>query len=68
MEFFLEHQEYIELNKLLKLMGLVESGAEARQVILAGEVRVNGDTEYRVRNKIRQGYHVEFNGQSIQVQ
>lgn len=67
MDFYLEQQEFIELNKLLKLMSLVETGGEARQVILAGEVKVNGDTEFRVRNKIRQGYLVEFKGKSINI-
>ena len=67
MDFYLEQQEFIELNKLLKLVGLVETGGEARQVILAGEVKVNGDTEFRVRNKLRQGFIVEFHGQTIHI-
>jgi ribosome-associated protein len=67
MDFILEQQEFIELNKLLKLMGWVETGGEARQVILAGEVKVNRDTEFRVRNKIRSGFIVEFQGKSVRV-
>ena len=35
--------EYIELIKLLKLLNLVESGADAKLAIEAGEVTCNGE-------------------------
>jgi len=64
-EFELESQEFIELNKLLKLLNLVETGGEAKMRIELGEVRVNGQVEYRKRNKLRTGDKVEFRGRQI---
>ena len=37
----------IRLGQFLKLANLVESGAEAKPVIAAGEVTVNGEVETR---------------------
>ncbi len=66
MEFKLT-TEYIELNKLLKLTGLCESGGYAKQCIAAGLVQVNGAVETRKAFKVRSGHKIEYNGQSIQV-
>ncbi len=41
-----------ELYKILKFEGLVASGAEAKQVIADGLVKVNGEVETRKRKKI----------------
>ncbi len=65
MEFKLNGQEYIELMKLLKFMGLVDTGADAKFHIDFGDVLVNDKQELRRRNKLRIGDKVEFNGQSI---
>ncbi|OQX78473.1 MAG: RNA-binding protein [Bacteroidetes bacterium 4484_276] len=65
MEFQLNGQEYIELMKLLKYLGLVDTGTDAKLQIDAGEVMVNGKQELRRRNKLRAGYKVEFNGQTV---
>jgi len=67
MKFELNGQEYIELMKLLKFLGLVDSGTEAKMVIDNGEVRVNGQTELRRRCKIRSGDKVEFEDEVIEV-
>ena len=67
MQFELNDQEYIELMKLLKFEGLVESGTEAKMVIDNGEVKVNGKTELRRRCKIRAGSRVEFDGEVVEV-
>jgi len=67
MEFELNSQEFIELNKVLKLMNLVETGGEAKIRIEQGEVRVNGQVEYRKRNKLRKGDRVDFMGQSLNI-
>ena len=45
--------EYIELNKLLKILGLVESGGQANQLIKGGEVVFNGEIDTRKRLKLR---------------
>jgi ribosome-associated protein len=59
-EFSLEGQEYIELNHLLKVLTLVNSGGEANMFISNGEVVVNDVVETRKRNKIRAGFVVRF--------
>jgi ribosome-associated protein len=59
-EFSLEGQEYIELNHLLKVLALVNSGGEANMFISNGEVVVNDGVELRKRNKIRVGFVVRF--------
>ena len=68
MEIFeLEDHEFIELNNLLKVTGLCESGGLAKILIGDGQVRVNGKVELRKRCKIRTGQVVEFEGQKVTV-
>lgn len=64
-EFELEGHEFIPLNKLLKLLGLVESGGEANQRIEDGEVIVNDAVEKQKRKKLRAGDKVVFNEKTI---
>lgn len=59
--------EYIELYKLLKLANLVASGGEAKMVIEDLMVTVNGVTETRKRNKLKNGDIVSFAGEEIRV-
>jgi ribosome-associated protein len=66
-EFELVNQEYIELNKLLKVMNLVGSGGEAHQMIDAGEVRVNNQVETQRRKKLRKGDVVLFFKKTIAI-
>jgi ribosome-associated protein len=66
MDFRLKN-EFIELDNLLKVLELVSCGAEAKQVILAGEAKVNGEVEIRVRRKLRFKDIVEFRGQKIEI-
>ena len=40
-------EEFIRLGQVLKAVGYVESGAEAKEVIQDGLVTVNGETETR---------------------
>jgi ribosome-associated protein len=65
--FELNGKEYIELNQLLKVVGLAYSGGEANHFIANGEVRVNDAIETRKRNKIKDGFKVEFDGQILLV-
>ena len=68
MEIFeLEDHEFIELNNLLKVTGLCESGGLAKILIGDGQVKVNGKVELRKRCKIRTGQVVEFEGQKVTV-
>ncbi len=64
-EFNLGNNEFIELNNLLKVMGLCDSGGIAKTVIADGRVRVNGNVELRMRYKVRKGQLVEFEGHKI---
>jgi ribosome-associated protein len=57
--------EYIQLNQLLKLLGLVDSGGEANQRILNGEVVVNDSVEIQKRKKLRPGDKIVFQGKII---
>lgn len=47
--------EYIELNQLLKLCGLCDSGGAGKQLVASGVVRVDGRPEDRRTAKIRSG-------------
>ena len=66
MEFKL-NTEFIELDNMLKALKVVVSGAEAKQQILEGTVKVNGVVESRIRRKLRSGDSVEFGGQTIDI-
>jgi ribosome-associated protein len=59
-EFELRGHEFILLNKLLKLLNLVQSGGEANQRIEEGEVKVNAAVEKQKRKKLRVGDKVTF--------
>ena len=67
MIFELKGEEYIELIKLLKLLGLAESGGDAKQYVDDGDVMVNNETEYRRRKKLRTGDVVDFLNQKIEI-
>lgn len=54
--------EYIKLEQVLKLVGAVESGAEAKLYIAEGKVIVNGDVELKRGKKLRSGDIFEFHG------
>ncbi len=66
--FHLQGKEYIELNKLLKLLHLVSTGGEANMSIENGEVTVNAAVELRKRNKLRHGYEVIFRDRKVVIQ
>ena len=47
--------EMIRLGQLLKLAGLADSGAEARELLLEGGVTVNGEAEERRGRQLHRG-------------
>jgi ribosome-associated protein len=57
----------IRLGQFLKLANLVESGAEAKPVIVAGEVLVNGEVETRRGRQLVLGDVVTLGPQSARV-
>ncbi|HTW15122.1 MAG TPA: RNA-binding S4 domain-containing protein [Nocardioides sp.] len=59
--------ESIRLGQFLKLANLVESGADAKPVIAAGEVTVNGEVETRRGRQLTQGDVVVLGPQAARV-
>ena len=51
-------REFIELNQLLKLTGVCDSGGAGKQLVASGNVQVDGITELRKTAKIRAGQTV----------
>ncbi len=66
MQYELKH-EYIELFKLLKVLDLVDSGAQAKILIDGGYVLRDGEIETRKRAKIRNGEMIKVADVSIEV-
>lgn len=60
-------EESIRLGQFLKLAGLVAAGSDAKELISAGEVLVNGEPETRRGRRLRAGDVVELDGQSARV-
>ena len=59
--------EYVELNQLLKLTGLCDSGGAGKMIVASGDVKVDGKTELRKTCKIRAGQVVTLAGIVIRV-
>ena len=68
MEKFKIKGEYIQLNQLIKAMAWSSNGAEANSVIDLGKVKVNGEIEYRKRNKLVPGDSIEYNLQKVEIE
>lgn len=68
MEVIKLRTEYIKLGQALKAAGLVESGVDAKDVIVNGEVKVNGNTEVQRGKKLYGGDIVSFNGVEIKIE
>lgn len=57
--------EFIKLDQLLKFSGAADIGSEAKQMILDGIVKVNGEVCTMRGKKIRPGDSVELEGEDI---
>lgn len=57
----------IRLGQLLKLAGLAEDGAHARELVEAGEVTVNGRVDQRRGAQLRDGDVVAVGGESVRL-
>ena len=66
--FNLKGVEYIELIKLLKLLHITPTGGQAKIMVESGEVKLNGQTEFRKRAKLRAGDIVETRGKKITIE
>jgi ribosome-associated protein len=60
-------REFVELNQLLKLAGLVDSGGAGKALVASGVVRVDGVPELRKTAKIRAGQVVRAGDAEIRV-
>lgn len=67
METIVIRDESIRLGQLLKLHGVAEHGAMAKDMIAAGDVMVNGEVETRRGAAIRPGDRVEAMGEVFEV-
>ena len=54
--------EYVTLNQFLKIAGVVNTGGEGKEMIISGQVCVNGETELRRGKKIRKGDKIRILG------
>jgi ribosome-associated protein len=59
--------ESIRLGQFLKLADLIDTGSDAKAVIAAGDVSVNGDVELRRGRQLHQGDTVTIDGRSATV-
>jgi ribosome-associated protein len=67
-EFSLEpDREFVELNQLLKLVGLAGSGGMGKAIVASGNVTVDGQVELRKTCKIFAGRTVRLEDYEIRV-
>ena len=66
LEFNIEG-EYVELNQLLKLTGVCDSGGAGKAIVASGAVKVDGKTELRKTCKIRAGQVVTLGDVKIRI-
>ena len=59
--------EYIELNQLLKVSGVCDSGGAGKMIVASGNVKVDGQQELRKTCKIRAGQVVSLDDIRISV-
>lgn len=59
--------EFVELNQLLKLVGLCDSGGAGKMMVASGAVKVDGKQELRKTAKIRAGQQVSVGDVKISV-
>lgn len=59
--------ESIRLGQFLKLAGLADLGSDARELLAAGEILVNGEPETRRGRHLRVGDVVTSGGRSARV-
>ena len=60
-------REFVELNQLLKLAGLCDSGGMGKAIVASGAVTVDGEVELRKTCKIRAGQVVRLDDVEIHV-
>lgn len=64
---FVLNDEYVELNQLLKLAGICDSGGAGKAMVASGAVSVDGNVELRKTCKVRAGQVVTVGDVTINV-
>jgi ribosome-associated protein len=59
--------DVIRLGQLLKAAGIADSGAEAKELLLAGEVTVNGEPEARRGRQLHRGDVVAAGADQVRI-
>ena len=59
--------EFVELNQLLKLVGICDSGGAGKRLVASGNVSVDGQIELRKTCKVRASQVVSLDGVRIRV-
>lgn len=59
--------EFINLDQFLKFIGVSQTGGQAKQLIMEGMVRVNGDIELKRGKKLRKSDIIEVNGKVYKI-
>ena len=59
--------EFVELNQLLKIVGLCDSGGAGKMMVASGAVKVDGKQELRKTAKIRAGQQVSVGDVNISI-
>lgn len=60
--------EYIKLDQFLKWVGVADTGAIAKDMVLDGIVKVNGEVETRRGKKLYPGDQIEVLGNKFVVE
>jgi ribosome-associated protein len=61
------NSEFVELNQLLKLVGICDSGGAGKMLVASGDVSVDGKVELRKTCKVRAGQTVSLHDIRIKV-
>jgi ribosome-associated protein len=59
--------ESIRLGQFLKLADLIDHGADAKPLLMQGDVAVNGEVETRRGRQLAKGDVVTLGGESVRV-
>lgn len=59
--------DMIRLGQFLKFSGLLDSGGDAKEVVIDGYVQVNGDVDRRRGRQLHDGDLVTFEGRTVRV-
>ncbi|MFJ2551907.1 RNA-binding S4 domain-containing protein [Microbacterium sp. NPDC087591] len=59
--------DMIRLGQFLKYSGLLDSGGDAKEVVIDGYVTVNGEVDRRRGRQLHDGDLVSFEGRTVRV-